>query len=272
MSLSKFTVPTDSVVSGSINATNGLFVSASSTGIRNNIGGDGSNKFGYLSSNTHIFTGSVNITGSLSASTAISASAFFGDGSNLKNAGGNSATFLDGTGKTNYIPKWKDENTLNSSVIYQNGTNIGIGNINPVSKLDVSGDLRVTTDIVASGSLTVGKISNYPTPGTNIPAYNMEDTVSINVNNALIDATDGVTISSLSSAYSKVGNNFGNYLRYVNNKNYTRFSDNTMYRYAMISGSDGNGNNRGAEMASAIKITEVITTGLSFREYSIYKG
>ena len=44
-----------------------------------------------------------------------------------------------GSGTVNYIPKWTpDGTTLGNSVIYQNGSNIGINTTNPLTKLTVS--------------------------------------------------------------------------------------------------------------------------------------
>jgi len=42
---------------------------------------------------------------------------------------------IDGTGTANYIPKWTDGDTIGNSVIYDDGTNIGIGTNSPSSKL-----------------------------------------------------------------------------------------------------------------------------------------
>jgi len=45
-------------------------------------------------------------------------------------------------GTTNYIPKWSSANSLSSmSLIYDNGTNVGIGTNTPYKKLNVNGDL-----------------------------------------------------------------------------------------------------------------------------------
>ncbi len=46
---------------------------------------------------------------------------------------------VDGAGTANYLAKWADANTVEDSVIYDDGTNIGIGKTNPTTKLDVSG-------------------------------------------------------------------------------------------------------------------------------------
>ncbi len=45
---------------------------------------------------------------------------------------------IDGSGTASYVPKWSDSNTLTNSLIYDDGTNIGIGTTNPLSKLHSS--------------------------------------------------------------------------------------------------------------------------------------
>jgi len=67
---------------------------------------------------------------------------------------------VTGSGTTNYIPKWTSTSALGSSLIYDNGTNIGIGTTSPSRKLDVNGDVNiaqllvVSNDIYSSGVLT----------------------------------------------------------------------------------------------------------------------
>jgi len=51
---------------------------------------------------------------------------------------------VDGSGTANYITKWTDADTIGDSIIFDNGTNIGIGTTSPSQKLHVSGNLRVT--------------------------------------------------------------------------------------------------------------------------------
>jgi hypothetical protein len=53
---------------------------------------------------------------------------------------------VDGTGTANYVAKWSDADTITNSVIYDNGTNVGIGTTSPGAKLEVS---QTTTDIGA---------------------------------------------------------------------------------------------------------------------------
>ncbi len=70
-------------------------------------------------------------------------------------------------GATNYVPLWRGATALTSSVMYQSGSNVGIGTILPAYKLDISGDLRTTTD--ANFATTSGKVGI----GTTSPAYKL---------------------------------------------------------------------------------------------------
>jgi len=46
---------------------------------------------------------------------------------------------VDGTGTANYVAKWSDADTIANSQIVDNGTNVGINNATPKTKLDVNG-------------------------------------------------------------------------------------------------------------------------------------
>ena len=78
----------------------------------------GSSINGSLLTNTHDFTGSVRITGSLTV---------------------NNTTATLGTGSANYVLKYLSSNIVGNSLIWDNGTNVGIGNTNTSYTLDVSG-------------------------------------------------------------------------------------------------------------------------------------
>ena len=45
---------------------------------------------------------------------------------------------VDGTGTANYLSKWLDANTITNSLVYDNGTNVGIGTTSPNALLHVS--------------------------------------------------------------------------------------------------------------------------------------
>jgi hypothetical protein len=51
-------------------------------------------------------------------------------------------TGVGGSGTTNTIAKWTASGTLNNSQIFDNGTNVGIGNTNTTYKFDVTGNVR----------------------------------------------------------------------------------------------------------------------------------
>lgn len=50
-------------------------------------------------------------------------------------------TGVDGTGTANYIAKWSDTDTITNSQVFDNGTNVGINNTSPKTKLDVNGTI-----------------------------------------------------------------------------------------------------------------------------------
>lgn len=58
------------------------------------------------------------------------------------------ATFtagITGTGTANYLTKWTGTSTVSNSVIYDDGTNVGISTASPAYKLDVTGTARVSS-------------------------------------------------------------------------------------------------------------------------------
>ncbi len=46
---------------------------------------------------------------------------------------------VNGTGTANYVTKWIDGDTIGNSIIYNNGTNVGIGTSSPSRELEVTG-------------------------------------------------------------------------------------------------------------------------------------
>jgi hypothetical protein len=53
-------------------------------------------------------------------------------------------SLVDGNGTANYLSKWSDGDTVTNSVVYDNGTNVGIGTALPSYKLDINGDIGLT--------------------------------------------------------------------------------------------------------------------------------
>lgn len=46
---------------------------------------------------------------------------------------------VDGSGTANYVTKWTDADTIGNSIMYDNGTNVGIGTTSPAARLDIFG-------------------------------------------------------------------------------------------------------------------------------------
>jgi hypothetical protein len=62
---------------------------------------------------------------------------------------------VTGSGTVGYIPLWNGTYSLNNSIIYQSGGNIGIGTTSPAQKLHVEGNAYI------SGNLGVGRSPSY---------------------------------------------------------------------------------------------------------------
>lgn len=71
------------------------------------------------------------------------------------------ATGVTGSGTTNYVSKWTSSSALGDSLIYDNGTNVGIGTSSPSYKLDVNGTIRGTNVIVGNPSSPVAGLHVY---------------------------------------------------------------------------------------------------------------
>jgi hypothetical protein len=55
------------------------------------------------------------------------------------------------SGTTNYVAKFTSGTAIGNSLIYDNGTNVGIGTASPGAKLDVNGDIYANGDIRSQG-------------------------------------------------------------------------------------------------------------------------
>ena len=62
-----------------------------------------------------------------------------------------------GTGTTNYVAKWNTSNSIQDSIIFDNGTNVGVGTATPSAKLHVNGQ---TAFLVTDGNETGLEINN----------------------------------------------------------------------------------------------------------------
>jgi len=65
---------------------------------------------------------------------------------------------IGGSGATGYLSKWSSANQITSSLIYDSGTNIGIGTTGPAYKLDVNGTGRIKDIIFDTGDVANQRI------------------------------------------------------------------------------------------------------------------
>lgn len=74
------------------------------------------------------------------------------------------STGISGSGTTNYLPKWTGSTALGNSLIYDNGTNVGIGTASPTSKLSVAGTTAISGQLTLGDTITNGTYT-YTLPG-----------------------------------------------------------------------------------------------------------
>jgi hypothetical protein len=66
---------------------------------------------------------------------------------------------VDGSGNENYVAKWFDGDSITNSIIYDNGTNVGIGTPSPTAKLTVDGTVYLNQTSDYFGTTTKVQIS-----------------------------------------------------------------------------------------------------------------
>ena len=105
-------------------------------------------------SNDSVFTGSARFNGTIkdtSGGVGTNGQVLTSTGTGVAwttDAGGS----VTGTGTTNYIAKWNTSSSIQDSIIFDNGTNVGIGTASPTSKLDVSGRVDFSNDLRLRGT------------------------------------------------------------------------------------------------------------------------
>ncbi|NLH39030.1 MAG: hypothetical protein GX445_03090 [Elusimicrobia bacterium] len=104
----------------------------------------------------------VNIYGNLTVSGSIIGTitnADMIDGYHYSSSWPNPGDMVTGSGTANYIPKWTGTYTQGNSIIFDNGTNVGIGTTSPGYKLDVQGNTNINGKIYTATNIP--KATNY---------------------------------------------------------------------------------------------------------------
>ena len=106
--------------------------------------------------------GNLQVTGSLSGSSAVFSSTVNATNGLLIGNGGATAT-------SGYVPKFTGASTIGNSLVYDDGTNVGIGTTTIGSKLQVNGNAAIgysastaapTNGLVVSGAVSIGQTAN----------------------------------------------------------------------------------------------------------------
>jgi hypothetical protein len=106
----------------------------------------------------------------------------------LSDSGTAITSVLSGSGTTNYLSKFTGSTALGNSLIYDDGTNVGIGTTTPGGKLQINGSVTASSAIARSTYIT----------STLVAAANSDLLVGLDINNTYTNgAYTGVTNYSI---------------------------------------------------------------------------
>ena len=114
---------------------------------------------GNLDINSYSVTGigNININGNITANyvySDLSGTIVTANTGNFTTLQVNGTAVPTGVGTTNYVTKWTGTNSIGNSVVYDNGTNVGIGTASPVEKLYVNGSIGNLGWRINEGAIT----------------------------------------------------------------------------------------------------------------------
>ena len=122
------------------------------------------------------------------------------------------STLVDGSGTANYVARWTpDTNSLGTGVLYDNGTNVGVGTTNPTSLFSVGATSQFQVD------------SNGIIASIDGVAHSIDDVggnLTLNSNSSTISLNDSVTFASTTTlngiTYTWPGSQSANYVLQTN--------------------------------------------------------
>jgi len=126
-------------------------------------------------------------------------------------AWGSDDTGIDGSGTLKYLSRFSGSKALENSIVYDDGTNIGVNTINPGARLDVNGSFRnnssVTFSSLAGGGTRMLTVDNAGTLGatavTSLPSGSTNQTLRY-------DGSAWAASSLLTNSSSLIGVNYNN--------------------------------------------------------------
>ena len=159
---------------------------------------------------TNTTNGAITLGGTLTANNGgtgnagtLSGIPYANGGSAWSNATTAQLAALLGSFTTNYVVKANSSGGLTSSVIYDNGTNVGIGQSSPGAKLDVSGNIRLSAsnpniEFNNGGGMVYSTIANTLQfaigggPGSPTEKMRLDSSGNLNLYGGLVVTTSGL--------------------------------------------------------------------------------
>jgi hypothetical protein len=104
---------------------------------------------------------------------------------------------VSGSGTTNYVAKWASSTALGNSLIYDNGTNVGIGSALPITKLHINKASQTIGGTTPNGALVITDLSSsnfvleLGTDATKFPYIQSTNAISATYYSLLLNPSGG---------------------------------------------------------------------------------
>ena len=114
---------------------------------------------------------------------------------------------IDGSGTTNFVTKWIDTDTIGDSLMFDNGTSVGIGVANPSNLLQIGsvGSTGFTNQKIAWGDGTYAGALNVSSSGSTLYASGDQIFSPGTIERMRITSAGGISFGSTGTAYGTSG-------------------------------------------------------------------